>query len=96
MSKGIGTASKSLTLDGNRQNTRLAFAFGSYTYEMWDDMISINLTGVFNGLKESVAALKAGAPSSVIMVSSTAGLQGYASLPGYVCLSPRINTVFQC
>ncbi|KAI9023108.1 hypothetical protein DFJ74DRAFT_667855 [Hyaloraphidium curvatum] len=55
-----------------------------YTYEQWDDMIAINLTGVFNGLRASVDALKASAPASVIMVSSTAGLQGYGVIPGYV------------
>ena len=46
-------------------------------------MIAINLTGVFNGVNAAVEALKAGAPSSIINVSSTAGLQGYAALHGY-------------
>ena len=36
-----------------------------------------------NGMTASVDALKAGAPSSIINISSTAGLQGFASLPGY-------------
>jgi len=54
-----------------------------FTYEQWDTVIAINLTGVFNGIKESVDALIAGAPSSIINISSTAGLQGYARLPGY-------------
>ena len=54
-----------------------------YTYEQWDSVIAINLTGVFNGIKESVEALKAGAPSSIINISSTAGLRGYPALPGY-------------
>jgi 3alpha(or 20beta)-hydroxysteroid dehydrogenase len=56
---------------------------GQYSYEQWDTVIAINLTGVFNGIHESLEALKAGAPSSIINISSTAGLQGYASLPGY-------------
>lgn len=55
----------------------------SYTPEQWDAVIAINLTGVFNGIHASVEALKAGAPSSIINVSSTAGLKGYSSLPGY-------------
>ena len=54
-----------------------------FTPEQWDTVIAINLTGVFNGIHAAVAALKAGAPSSIINVSSTAGLQGYAALPGY-------------
>jgi 3alpha(or 20beta)-hydroxysteroid dehydrogenase len=56
---------------------------GEYTAEQWDTMIAINLTGVFNGIDASVEALKAAAPSSIINISSTAGIQGYASLPGY-------------
>ena len=56
---------------------------GEYTGEQWDTLIGINLTGVFNGMTASVDALKAGAPSSIINISSTAGLQGFASLPGY-------------
>ena len=56
---------------------------GEYTPEQWDTIIAINLTGVFNGIHASVEALKAGAPSSIINISSTAGLRGYPSLSGY-------------
>jgi len=56
---------------------------GEYTPEQWDAVIAINLTGVFNGINAAVEALKAGAPSSIINVSSTAGLQGYTALCGY-------------
>jgi 3alpha(or 20beta)-hydroxysteroid dehydrogenase len=56
---------------------------GEYAPAQWDTIIAINLTGVFNGINACVAALIAGAPSSIINISSTAGLQGYASLPGY-------------
>jgi 3alpha(or 20beta)-hydroxysteroid dehydrogenase len=56
---------------------------GAYSAERWDAIIAVNLTGVFNGITASLDALKAGAPSSVINVSSAAGLQGYAGLAGY-------------
>ncbi|SEJ84053.1 short chain dehydrogenase [Deinococcus reticulitermitis] len=56
---------------------------GEYTHEQWDRMIAINLTGVFNGIHAAVGELKAAAPSSIINLSSTAGLQGYSALPGY-------------
>ncbi|MGD9755780.1 MAG: SDR family oxidoreductase [Acidimicrobiia bacterium] len=56
---------------------------GHYPPQEWDRVIAINLTGVFNGIHASVEALKAAAPSSIINISSTAGLQGYAALPGY-------------
>lgn len=49
----------------------------------WDTIIAINLTGVFNGINAALDALKAAAPSSIINISSTAGLQGYAHLLGY-------------
>ena len=54
-----------------------------YTHEQWDTIIGVNLTGVFNGIHASLDALKAAAPSSIINISSTAGLQGYSKLPGY-------------
>lgn len=56
---------------------------GSYSPEQWDQVIAINLTGVFNGIHAAVDALKAGAPSSIINISSTAGLNGYPALLGY-------------
>lgn len=58
-------------------------AIGSYPPEEWDRVIAINLTGVFNGIHASVEALKAAAPSSIINISSTAGLKGYPALGGY-------------
>lgn len=54
-----------------------------YSPEQWDTVIAVNLTGVFNGIVAAVPALKAGAPGSIINISSTAGLHGYSSLPGY-------------
>jgi 3alpha(or 20beta)-hydroxysteroid dehydrogenase len=56
---------------------------GEYKPEQWDTMIAINLTGVFNGVDASLQALKASAPSSIINVSSIAGLRGYSGLVGY-------------
>ena len=55
----------------------------AYPREQWDRVIDINLTGVFNGIDAAVEALKASAPSSIINISSTAGIQGYTALPGY-------------
>ena len=56
---------------------------GSYSYEQWDHTIAVNLTGAFNGITAAWEALKASAPSSIINVSSTAGIHGYPALPGY-------------
>jgi 3alpha(or 20beta)-hydroxysteroid dehydrogenase len=67
----------------NNAGIATAGPIGNYTPEQWDAIIAVNLTGVFNGINASLEALKAAAPSSIINVSSTAGLQGYSKLPGY-------------
>lgn len=58
-------------------------AIGTYTPEQWDTVIAVNLTGVFNGINAALDELVKAAPSSIINISSTAGLQGYTRLPGY-------------
>jgi 3alpha(or 20beta)-hydroxysteroid dehydrogenase len=55
----------------------------AYPREQWDRVIDINLTGVFNGIQAAVGALRTASPSSIINVSSTAGLKGYPALSGY-------------
>lgn len=67
----------------NNAGIATAGPIGTYTPEQWDMIIAVNLTGVFNGINASLEALKDAAPSSIINVSSTAGLQGYSNLPGY-------------
>ncbi|MDT4938432.1 MAG: 3alpha(or 20beta)-hydroxysteroid dehydrogenase [Pseudonocardiales bacterium] len=67
----------------NNAGIATAGAIGEYSPTQWDAIIAVNLTGVFNGITASLDALKAGAPSSIINISSTAGLQGYSKLPGY-------------
>jgi 3alpha(or 20beta)-hydroxysteroid dehydrogenase len=67
----------------NNAGIATAGTIGTYTPQRWDTIIAVNLTGVFNGTNASLEALKDAAPSSIINVSSTAGLQGYSKLPGY-------------
>ena len=55
-----------------------------YTLEAWNSIIAINLTGVFLGIKAAVPTIIRSSAGSIINVSSTAGLQGYEALPGYV------------
>ncbi|MBT2248177.1 glucose 1-dehydrogenase [Arthrobacter sp. BHU FT2] len=54
-----------------------------YSLKTWDKTIAVNLTGAFLGLKSAVAALAKAAPSSVVNISSTAGVQGYPGFHGY-------------
>jgi 3alpha(or 20beta)-hydroxysteroid dehydrogenase len=60
-----------------------AGGIGRCTPEQWDNVIAINLTGMFNGISAALDALKTAAPSSIINISSTAGLQGYSHLLAY-------------
>lgn len=51
----------------------------------WQDVIDINLTGVFHTVKASVPQMiKAGHGGSIMFISSIAGLNGYRRLFGYV------------
>lgn len=54
-----------------------------YSDEDWDRIIAINLTGTFKGIRAAVPLLIDSAPSSIINVSSTAGLKGFANVAGY-------------
>jgi SDR family mycofactocin-dependent oxidoreductase len=50
----------------------------------WQDMVDVNLTGVWNATRAAVPAMvKRGEGGSVILTSSTAGLIGYANLAHY-------------
>lgn len=56
---------------------------GDYSLDAWHAVLDIDLTGAFLGITAAMPALKASAPSSIINISSTAGLQGSAELHGY-------------
>ncbi len=58
-------------------------ALGEYPVDVWNKTLAVNLTGAFLGMSSALPALKAAAPSSVINVSSTAGIEGYAGCVGY-------------
>jgi SDR family mycofactocin-dependent oxidoreductase len=53
--------------------------------EAWQDMIDVNLTGVWHTCKAAIPHLKAGGRGgSIILTSSAAGLKGYANVSHYV------------
>ncbi len=49
----------------------------------WDLVMGINLTGAFRGIRAAVSSLARSAPSSIINVSSTAGLKGFSGFAAY-------------
>lgn len=54
-----------------------------YTLKQWNAVIAVNLTGVFNGIKAAIPALKEVKGASIVNISSIAGLRGYEQIPGY-------------
>ncbi len=55
------------------------------TDDMWDEMIAVNLTGVFKTVRAAVPHLKAGGRGgAIVLTSSTAGIKGLANLAHYV------------
>ncbi len=53
------------------------------TLENWERVISINLRGVFLGMKYAIPALLKGGGGAIINNASVAGLVGFAGLPAY-------------
>lgn len=51
--------------------------------ENWQQVISINLNGVFHGLKYGIPALLRMGGGSIINTASTAGMNGYPGMPAY-------------
>lgn len=56
---------------------------GTYGRAAWEAIIAVNLTGPFLGIAAARDALAASAPSSIINISSTAGMVGAAEGHGY-------------
>jgi SDR family mycofactocin-dependent oxidoreductase len=57
----------------------------SITDEAWDEMIAVNLTGVWRTVKAAIPAMiDGGAGGSIVITSSTAGVKGMAGIGHYV------------
>jgi len=54
------------------------------TQEQWDEMIGVNLTGVWHATKAAIPHLRANGGGSMILTSSVAGLVGFANAGHYV------------
>ncbi len=50
----------------------------------WDDMIGVNLTGVWHTAKAAIPHLRAAGGGSIIITSSTAGIKGFPNFVHYV------------
>lgn len=52
--------------------------------DQWQDMININLSGVWRTAKVAIPHLKAAGGGSIVITSSVAGLKGFGNLAHYV------------
>jgi NAD(P)-dependent dehydrogenase (short-subunit alcohol dehydrogenase family) len=51
--------------------------------EAWNEVINVNQTGVFLGMKHAVPAMRRAGGGSIINISSVAGLVGLPGIPAY-------------
>ncbi|WP_339880755.1 glucose 1-dehydrogenase [uncultured Algoriphagus sp.] len=58
---------------------------GEYSIDAWDKIISVNLSGVFYGLRYQIPAmLTSGEGGSIVNMASILGMVGSKNVPGYV------------
>ena len=58
--------------------------FGKTTLDLWQKMMSVNLTGTFLCAREVLPAMMAQRHGRIVNIASTAGLIGYAYVSAYV------------
>jgi SDR family mycofactocin-dependent oxidoreductase len=58
----------------------------------WQDILDVNLTGVWRTVKATVPAMIAGGRGGcIVLTSSLAGLKGYSNIAGYVAAKHGVN-----
>lgn len=61
-----------------------SFPTGEYPIDGWDKVISINLSGVFYGMRYQIPAMLKSGSGSIINIASILGSIGFANAPAYV------------
>ncbi len=54
-----------------------------YPVEAWDQVINVNLSGVFYGMKHQIAAMLASGGGAIVNIASILGAVAFASAPAY-------------
>ena len=67
-----------------------AASTADYPHDGWQQVIQINLTGVFYGMQQQIKAMLASGGGSIINVSSILGAVGFASSPAYTASKPGV------
>ena len=71
-------------LCNNAGVSTLGLLIDDVTPEIWDKVVEINLTGVFNGVKACLDQMRAAGSGHIVNTSSMGGLVGFPSLSPYV------------
>jgi (+)-trans-carveol dehydrogenase len=67
------------------------------TEEDWQDVLDVNLTGVFHTVKAVVPAMiEADRGGAIVLTSSLAGLKGYSNITSYVAAKHGVNGIMRC
>jgi NAD(P)-dependent dehydrogenase (short-subunit alcohol dehydrogenase family) len=67
----------------NNAGAAEAMPFAKMQDEMWDQMIAVNLTGVYNCTRAVINPMLAAGAGRVVNIASTAALTGYAYIAAY-------------
>ena len=75
-------------------------SFGKAMHETddatWDELLAINLTGVFRMTRAAVPEMIKAGGGSIINISSIAALVGIPLLPGYAATKGAVNALTRC
>ena len=72
-----------VTILVNNAGAAEAMPFGKMDDELWDSLIAVNLTGVYNCTKVAIGAMVEAGSGRVVNIASTAALTGYAYVSAY-------------
>ena len=67
----------------NNAGTAKSRKFMEMTREIWDEMLSVNLTGTFLCTTEVLPAMMEAKEGRIVNIASTAGLRGYRTMSAY-------------
>jgi NAD(P)-dependent dehydrogenase (short-subunit alcohol dehydrogenase family) len=72
-----------VTILVNNAGAAAAAPFGKMDDELWDSLLAVNLTGVYNCTKAAINAMAEAGSGRVVNIASTAAMTGYAYVSAY-------------
>ena len=72
-----------VTILVNNAGAAEAAPFGKMDDALWDSLIAVNLTGVYNCTKAAIGAMAEAGSGRIVNIASTAALTGYAYVSAY-------------